>query len=144
MESICSRCGGLALNNQYYCASCMEELDSTEIKINSSGTANSDFKKSVKFFFIIYALCVVLSLINGLGDFSDITSISDCLRELFKILLVSFMAYFLGCYIPYIILKFIGSLFSGFKWSYGGGFELIPILILIYFYFTSAVNLGLL
>ena len=62
---------------------------------------STDFIKSVKFFFIIYALCVVLSLINGIGD-----------GDLFPILLVSFMPYFLGCYIPYIILKFIGFFFQ--------------------------------
>ena len=104
--------------------------------------SNTEFIKSVKFFFIIYALCVVLSLINGLGEFSEITSISDCLRELFKILSVSLISYFLGCYIPYIVLKLIGFLFSGFKWSYGGGFQLIPILILFIFYFISFYNMS--
>ena len=50
MKNICNRCGNLVLNNQSYCVSCMEELDSSAIKINSNGTANSDFKKSIKFF----------------------------------------------------------------------------------------------
>ena len=92
--------------------------------------SNTEFIKSVKFFAIIYIFCILLSVINGIGD-----------GDFIKIIIVSFMPYFLGCYIPYIGLKFLGFLFSGFKWSYGGGFQLLPILILIIFYFLSFSNM---
>ena len=92
--------------------------------------SNTEFIKSVRFFSIIYIFCFLLSIVNGLGD-----------GDFIKIIIVSFMPYFLGCYVPYIGFKFLAFLFSGFKWSYGVGFQLIPKLILIIFYFLTFLNL---
>jgi hypothetical protein len=91
------------------------------MKKNKLINNKDDYGKSVIFFFIIYLLCVLLAVI-GYG-FENL----DNGAWIFMSLL-----WFLNCYIPYISIKFIVFLLSG--WSYRKIFKLIPIIVLVVLY----------
>ena len=84
--------------------------------------------KNVRFFSIIFLFCFLLPFFHHyIHPFHNES----------PILVGGFN--FMICYMPYIILKFIGFLFLGFKWPNDTSFKLIPITTLIIIYFIELV-----